>query len=71
MLKEKPPVTHLFIDEAAQASEPASLIPMVGLLAPRGALVLAGDPLQLGPVVISHNASALGLGMYAKSLESS
>lgn len=55
--------THVFIDEAAQASEPASLIPLCGLLQPGGALVLAGDPLQLGPVVISREASKLGLGI--------
>ncbi|XP_063387699.1 RNA helicase Mov10l1-like [Cydia fagiglandana] len=53
--------THVFIDEAAQASEPASLIPLCGLLKPGGALVLAGDPQQLGPVVISREASKLGL----------
>ncbi|XP_047994418.1 RNA helicase Mov10l1-like [Leguminivora glycinivorella] len=55
--------THVFIDEAAQASEPASLIPLCGLLKPGGALILAGDPLQLGPVVISKEASKLGLGV--------
>ncbi|XP_063539348.1 RNA helicase Mov10l1-like [Cydia strobilella] len=55
--------THVFIDEAAQASEPASLVPQCGLLQPGGALVLAGDPQQLGPVVISREASKLGLGV--------
>ncbi|KAJ8713908.1 hypothetical protein PYW08_007528 [Mythimna loreyi] len=55
-------ITHLFIDEAAQASEPACLIPVCGMLRPNGALVLAGDPHQLGPVVISRNAHNLGLG---------
>lgn len=56
------PITHLFIDEASQASEPACLIPTCGLLKPTGSLVLAGDPLQLGPVVISQNARKIGLG---------
>ncbi|XP_063831408.1 putative helicase mov-10-B.1 [Ostrinia nubilalis] len=55
-------MSHLFIDEAAQASEPATLIPTAGLLAPAGQLVLAGDPRQLGPVCISHEASKRGLG---------
>ncbi|XP_050354103.1 RNA helicase Mov10l1-like isoform X2 [Nymphalis io] len=55
-------MTHLFIDEAAQASEPATLVPVTGLLAPSGRLVLAGDPLQLGPVCISKEASERGLG---------
>ncbi|KAI5643202.1 AAA domain-containing protein [Phthorimaea operculella] len=61
-LKERP-ITHLFIDEAAQASEPACLIPITGLLAGNGRLTLAGDPLQLGPVVISSQARKLGLGL--------
>ena len=39
--------THLFIDEAGQATEPLCLIPMT-LLGPKGHLVLAGDPHQ-GP----------------------
>ncbi|XP_075982823.1 putative helicase mov-10-B.2 [Anticarsia gemmatalis] len=55
------PITHLFIDEAAQACEPSCLIPITGLLATNGHLVLAGDPHQLGPVVISRHASAIGL----------
>ncbi|CAB3246161.1 unnamed protein product [Arctia plantaginis] len=61
--KKQRPVTHLFIDEAAQASEPACLIPAGGLLAPSGQLVLAGDPHQLGPVIISHAARDIGLGI--------
>ncbi|XP_062532156.1 RNA helicase Mov10l1 isoform X2 [Bombyx mori] len=56
-------ITHLFIDEAAQASEPASLIPICGLLSTAGSLVLAGDPLQLGPVIISQKAKEIGLGL--------
>lgn len=54
--------THIFIDEAAQASEPAALVPVCGLLARGGALVLAGDPRQLGPICISMEAKAQGLG---------
>ncbi|XP_063539362.1 RNA helicase Mov10l1-like [Cydia strobilella] len=55
-------MSHLFIDEAAQASEPATLVPVTGLLAPAGMLVLAGDPMQLGPVCISRDAKDRGLG---------
>uniref|UniRef100_A0A2H1VG04 RNA helicase n=1 Tax=Spodoptera frugiperda TaxID=7108 RepID=A0A2H1VG04_SPOFR len=55
-------VSHLFIDEAAQASEPACLIPVCALLKQTGTLVLAGDPHQLGPVVISRHAAEIGLG---------
>ncbi|XP_072930026.1 putative helicase mov-10-B.1 [Epargyreus clarus] len=56
-------MSHLFIDEAAQASEPAALVPLVALLAPAGRLVLAGDPMQLGPVCISREAKLRGLGV--------
>ncbi|XP_034833904.1 putative helicase MOV-10 [Maniola hyperantus] len=55
-------VTHLFIDEAAQASEPATLVPVSSLLSPNGHLILAGDPKQLGPVCISREAKERGLG---------
>ncbi|XP_059053371.1 putative helicase mov-10-B.1 [Achroia grisella] len=55
-------MSHLFIDEAAQASEPATLIPICGLLSPSGRLILAGDPKQLGPVCICHSARLRGLG---------
>lgn len=58
-------MSHLFIDEAAQATEPATLIPVCGLLAPNGLLVLAGDPQQLGPVCISKEARDRGLGVIA------
>ncbi|CAH2045675.1 unnamed protein product, partial [Iphiclides podalirius] len=58
---QKLQMTHLFIDEAAQASEPATLVPITGLLAPSGQLVLAGDPQQLGPVVLSKEARIRGL----------
>ena len=37
--------THLFIDEAGQATEPECLIPMT-MLGPRGHMALAGDPHQ-------------------------
>lgn len=55
-------ITHLFIDEAAQALEPAALVPISNLLNSGGQLVLAGDPKQLGPVCISRSASDRGLG---------
>lgn len=46
------------IDEATQATEPSTLIPLV-----RGAesVVMAGDPKQLPPTVISRGAELAGL----------
>ncbi|XP_033181150.1 RNA helicase Mov10l1 [Mastacembelus armatus] len=55
--------THLFLDEAGQATEPESLIPICLLSEKEGQIVLAGDPCQLGPVVKSKLATAFGLGM--------
>ena len=49
--------------QAGQATEPESMIP-IGLVAPaEGQVVLAGDPLQLGPVLRSSLAKAYGLEM--------
>ncbi|XP_019933843.2 RNA helicase Mov10l1 isoform X1 [Paralichthys olivaceus] len=55
--------THVFLDEAGQATEPESLIPMSLVSERDGQIVLAGDPRQLGPIVKSKLAAAFGLGV--------
>ncbi|XP_037676848.1 RNA helicase Mov10l1-like [Choloepus didactylus] len=55
--------THLFVDEAGQACEPECLIPLGLISSTRGQIVLAGDPMQLGPVVKSRLATAYGLNV--------
>ncbi|KAF4116984.1 hypothetical protein G5714_001537 [Onychostoma macrolepis] len=55
--------THVFVDEAGQATEPESLIPLSLLSESSGQIVLAGDPKQLGPVVKSKLAAVFGLGV--------
>ncbi|XP_057879280.1 RNA helicase Mov10l1 [Melospiza georgiana] len=55
--------THVILDEAGQASEPESLIP-IGLISEAdGQIILVGDPKQLGPVIKSKLAQSFGLSM--------
>ncbi|ODM95453.1 putative helicase Mov10l1 [Orchesella cincta] len=54
--------THVFIDEAGYCTEPEAMIPSVLLaLTKGGQLILAGDPNQLGPVLMSDVAQNCGL----------
>ncbi|XP_066992645.2 probable RNA helicase armi [Anabrus simplex] len=53
--------THVLVDEAGQATEPELLVPLSFLHTSSGQIVLAGDPLQLGPVVGSQVAKHFGL----------
>ncbi|XP_077506018.1 putative helicase MOV-10 isoform X2 [Amblyomma americanum] len=63
--------THIIVDEAGQALEPECIIPLVGLMSPwnpgctgtGGHVILAGDPMQLGPVVSNQLSSSHGLGV--------
>ncbi|XP_073475838.1 RNA helicase Mov10l1 [Aquarana catesbeiana] len=55
--------THVFVDEAGQASEPECLIPLGLVSEVTGQIVLAGDPMQLGPVIKSKLALAYGLSI--------
>ncbi|XP_055533148.1 probable RNA helicase armi [Wyeomyia smithii] len=52
--------THVIIDEAGQCLETETLIPMTFINKVCGTVVLAGDPMQLGPVVMSPHASDRG-----------
>ncbi|KAJ8941274.1 hypothetical protein NQ318_016939, partial [Aromia moschata] len=53
--------SHIIVDQAAQASEPEVLIPLAFLDKSSGQVILAGDPMQLGPVVLSKIAAECGL----------
>ncbi|KAF5926054.1 hypothetical protein HPG69_016761 [Diceros bicornis minor] len=55
--------THVFVDEAGQASEPECIIPLGLISDVSGQIVLAGDPMQLGPVIKSRLAMAYGLNV--------
>ncbi|KAF5738652.1 RNA helicase SDE3 family protein [Tripterygium wilfordii] len=54
--------SHIFLDEAGQASEPESMISIGNFCRRKTVVVLAGDPMQLGPVVFSRHAETYGLG---------
>ncbi|KAK2465578.1 hypothetical protein APHAL10511_002470 [Amanita phalloides] len=53
--------THIFIDEAGQATESETLTPIKTIADNETNIVLAGDPKQLGPVIHSPIAQELGL----------
>ncbi|KAM4675634.1 RNA helicase Mov10l1-like [Discoglossus pictus] len=55
--------THVFVDEAGQASEPECLIPLGLVSEVNGQIILAGDPMQLGPVIKSKIALVYGLNV--------
>lgn len=61
--------SHIFLDEAGQASEPETMVPLSNLCTRKTVVVLAGDPMQLGPVIYSKDAENYGLGKsYLKRL---
>lgn len=54
--------THIFLDEASQISEPEAMVPVSAFCGRDTVVVLAGDPMQLGPVVFCKQADKDGLG---------
>lgn len=54
--------THIFLDEAGQASEPDTMVSLANLCCKNTVVVMAGDPMQLGPVIFSKDAVNYGLG---------
>jgi helicase MOV-10 len=53
---------YIVIDDAAQAEEPLSMIPIMAFLNVHTNVILAGDPNQLGPIIKSPTAARAGLG---------
>ena len=53
--------THIFIDEAGQATEPETFVSIKMLADSRTNVILSGDPKQLGPVIRSSITRRLGL----------
>ncbi|KAG2499969.1 hypothetical protein HYH03_002254 [Edaphochlamys debaryana] len=53
--------SHVLIDEAGHAEEPLALAALAGLVGPDTRVVMAGDPRQLGPVILSPIAKRHGL----------
>ncbi|EIN09607.1 P-loop containing nucleoside triphosphate hydrolase protein [Punctularia strigosozonata HHB-11173 SS5] len=54
--------SHVFIDEAGQATEPEAMVAIRTLATDKTNIILSGDPKQLGPVIRSGVARDLGLG---------
>ena len=53
--------SHIFIDEAGQATEPEAFISIKTMADTSTNIVLSGDPKQLGPIIRSPIARILGL----------
>ncbi|CAI9108746.1 OLC1v1008426C1 [Oldenlandia corymbosa var. corymbosa] len=54
--------SHIFLDEAGQASEPETMVPIAHFCHANTVVTLAGDPQQLGPLTFSKISENFGLG---------
>lgn len=53
--------SHIFVNEAGQATEPEVAISIMTMADARTNIILSGDPKQLGPILRSQMAAKLGL----------
>ena len=53
--------SHIFFDEAGQATEPETMIAIKTMADNSTNIILSGDPKQLGPIIRSNIARELGL----------
>lgn len=53
--------SHIFFDEAGQATEPETMIAIKTMADNSTNIILSGDPKQLGPIIRSNVARELGL----------
>lgn len=61
--------SHVVIDESGQCLETEVIIPMTFVEKDIGQIILAGDPKQLGPIVLSHFAKKLKKSFLLRLLE--
>lgn len=54
--------THAIVDEAGQSTEMEVLVPMA-LIGKRGQTILAGDTMQMPPLVMNPHANKRGLNI--------
>lgn len=53
--------SHIIVDEAGQATEPEIMIALTFVDKENGQIILAGDPMQLGPVIFSKYCLEFGM----------
>lgn len=58
-----PDFAHVIIDEAGQCTEPEALIPILRVNATNGSVILAGDQMQMAPLILSKHARMHGLSL--------